>query len=305
MPPTQGRRPSLHRCLYGREPLLAELLKHLRRNDSLLFHGPAGVGKSAIAFELARRLAGAGTIAVYVSLVTARKALLQELLWQLSGHVETLPEAELYRAGTTVNKLLGEVHKALSSLPSVVAILELENVPEAIRRDLLTLTQRGMTLVVVSRSSSIHRDLDGKLLKVKVQALSEADGRAWIEEALAGRMIEDRDSVVKALLRRSSCHPGAIAEALIQFEGETMVSPATVGRARIQSPTKQRYLYVPVSVICLVSLFCNRYMSRVAHGGGDRVDYVMGALGWVLALTYIMFVFGYLKKPLAATDAAL
>lgn len=302
---TAGSKSSLHRRLYGREPLLAELLKHLRRRESLLLHGPQGVGKSSLAVELTKRLAEAGTVALYVSLVTSRKALLQEFLYQISGHVDTLPEAEVFRAGTTVKKLQGEIHKALSSLPSVVAILELENVPEAIRRDLLSFMQRGLCLIAVSRASSIHRELDSKLVKVRVEAMPEDEARSWIEPALAGRTIEDKDSVVKALLRRSSCHPGAIAEALSQIGSEDLVSTETISKARIQPPVRQRYLYIPVSVVCLVCLFCNRYMSRAAHGGGDRVDYIVGALGWILALTYIMFVFGYLKKPSAATDAAL
>lgn len=287
----------LYRKFYGQQKVISTVISLLSRRQPVLLCGDSGIGKSAISIELLKRLSNEGKLCLYIPLITSRKPFLRDLLFQLSLYADTtLPEKQVLADGTSAQVLLGEIYKAVSQLDKCICIVEVERLIDSAKKDIFQLMQRGMIFVLVSRSSSI-KDFDEKLEKVKVAQLREAEARAWIQDFLTTKKVDGKtaEHLTKWLIRKSGCHPGAIVEAFAQWENEPLDKEITQ-KTSIRKAVKKRYMYVPVSIAFVMLMMANRPLSRVLHGGGDRVDYVVGALGWAIAVTYLVFVFNYFKK---------
>jgi hypothetical protein len=286
----------LYKKLYGREEELTQILQHLKSRRSVLLHGDRGIGKSAIAAELHKRLCRKNQLSFFIPLVTARKSFLQELLFQFSSYTVTLPEKQISSNGTTVNTLLGGVQKALTQLDNGICIIEAGTLPETVRRDILNFMQGGLAFVIVNSASSII-DLDGKLEGVKINPLSDKAIEEWAAEYESSRVgVEEGLQLNKWLAKKTAGYPQTISEAFAQWKNQPYLNKDILEKTTVSAPVKKRFLYMPMSLICITLLLFNKFTSRVMDGGGDRIDYLMGSMGGVLVIIYLIFVFGFFKK---------
>lgn len=108
-----GELPPLGTVVRGRGPLVRETVRRLQAGRVVVLHGPAGIGKSAVAAEAARRLMASGTLEAVLTVDCAAGVTAESLVGDLAASLGRLGETRLDRL---VRRRMAPQHKAAALL---------------------------------------------------------------------------------------------------------------------------------------------------------------------------------------------
>ena len=288
--------PSTCRKIFGRDEPISQIQKFLDSNVSVVLHGEESAGKSAVMNAVLKTLCNKPIGRVcFLSSVRNEKGLWQELAFQLCKGVE---ETKIYSNNTDVNQLVAFVRAELrNSSHRIFVLVDGVNasLPSRTVEALCSILSLGGILLVATRSLDTNKVLMGKLKPVELCGLQKDYAFMMIEEMTAGKIVEDMSFLKKSLFEKSRGLPGLIKTAIDSFT-EERITRKMIEDIPIQVSERMRYMFVPISALLITFLMMNKYMSRVSTLQGRRVDYVLGAIGFVLAMTFRFVIYPYLRK---------
>ncbi|MBZ5499371.1 MAG: ATP-binding protein [Acidobacteriia bacterium] len=231
--------------LYGREREIKRLVTNLEQGVHTLVFGAAGVGKSILLREAARRLSSnhdASRLAPYVGDCSTRRVLLQNALEALAVDLRASVSAKADPAVERGGYLLRDLRNALIRISCERPICLILDHPRRIRsrmQHLLEMLEEHCTLAFGVTASRDSYDLYyWKFDLMEIRDLPKESALPWIDEELQlmGYHGTLRNSIGNELLRLTGGNPGAISQTLdvIRLERTPLDDPIRVRRMLIE-----------------------------------------------------------------------
>jgi hypothetical protein len=282
--------------LFGRDETIAKIIRLLEGGAPVCLHGEELSGKSAVMESVLRQLCNKPIGQVcFLSSARNEKGVWQELAFQLCKGIE---ETKIYSNNTDVNQLAGFVRSEFRNSPHKIFILVDEvnaSLPSRTIEALCSLLSLGGIMLIAARSLDANKALVVKLKPIEIGGLTKEDAFQMTEELTAEKVIEDIPFLKRHLYEKTRGLPGLVKKAIDSFS-EERITRKMIENVTIQASEKLRYMFVAVSALLITFLMMNKYMSRVSTLQGGRVDYVLGAIGLVIALTFRFIIYPYLRK---------
>jgi len=295
--------------ILGREPLIEEARRELKKGKHLLLSGPVGIGKSAV---LAKSLDAQPARRVIFRLYDTQAkgqfvGLVQQMLAadMLTAEALQLPEKFRDTPGSGIE--WGHVRRHISRLsirdlshaiiPALAEHAEHGEKPLIAVDDLtfLTPTQQAFWLAVfefaqvagcASARKSGLKKLWWKMQVLEVPPLAPEVAAAVVKAYIAKRgvLIESPELYIAHVVRQSGGVPQAIQDMLDASAKERVVDKRRIREMRHEAGVRY-FDFTPVMIVTGAGLVATRY---VALGMGDRMLYVMAGIGAALFLAVRM-----------------
>jgi hypothetical protein len=286
--------------VFGRDEVIKEALSALKHGQSVVLYGIHDAGLTTISRQVLRRLCEEGIEVAYLPSVRHEKPLWQDLAFQLSCEEEKRIFAGGGRSLTT-DALAGMVRSKIRSIGGVVMILDCEDGLPAedtnVIKALCGLHSLGVAFLVAVHTLNEGKSFLQRLGRpIEIHGLPEKDACAFIEYLTEGWSLEDLGDIQQTLFKKTHGYPGLIEKALKPYQETWHLTNEMADRIEVSGTSEARYLYPWVCIPLTFLLVFNKYLSRVAEGGGDRVSYVLGSLGLVASFFFLRFVLPILRK---------
>lgn len=295
--------------ILGREPLIEEARRELKKGKHLLLSGPVGIGKSAV---LAKSLAAQPARRVIFRLYDTQAkgqfiGLVQQMLAadMLTAEALQLPDKFRDTPGSGIE--WSHVRRHISRLsirdlshaiiPALADHAEHGEKPLIAVNDLtfLTPTQQAFWLAVfefaqvagcASARKSGLKKLWWKMQVLEVPPLPPEVAAAVVKAYIAKRgvLIESPELYIAHVVRQSGGVPQAIQDMLDASAKERVVNKRRIREMRHEAGVRY-FDFTPVMIVTGAGLVATRY---VALGMGDRMLYVMAGIGAALFLAVRM-----------------
>jgi len=297
--------------LIGRDQLIDETRKEIKKGKNVLLSGPIGIGKSSILQAALESFINAGKQTVirltdhqakgqFVEM--ARQMLESRLVTAkalgLTQKYHDIPPAELEwdEIKRQVNRL------SIRDLTAAIipALADAGKKPLIAVDDMtfLTPTQQAFWLAIFDHAQIVGcasekkkglRKLWWKMKEIEVPPLSAEATKQVVQSYIIkkGVMIESPDLYISHVVKQSGGIPQAIYDMLDESAKERVIDKRKVRAMRHEAGVK--YLdFTPVMLVAGAMIVATRY---VAMGMGDKTLYVMAGIGAALFLSLRFFMF--------------
>ena len=282
--------------IIGRDNEVKEISSLLKRGTPVVITGEPNSGTSTVLKILLKKWCNERIGRVCsLSAIRNEKPLWQELAFQFCADME---ETKIYSNNTKIDQLSTSVSSEIRQSSDRIFVF-VDNLNSSLSsgsaQALGSLIDKGATLLVATHSRTVNKDLISKMRRVELGALSKEQSFQMIEELTERKNVDDPASLKKILYQKTRGLPGLIKKA-IDGLGDGPISPSAVQKVTVQASEQVSYMYPWISIMLIAFLGFNRYVSRVVVFEGGRVDYVLGAIGFMVILLFGRFAYPFLRK---------